>query len=144
MDSIRPNANPLRAAKPKQRSMIPARLMKTGKTFVAFEAAVGETYNPVKKKDSAEVDGIPTRKPPSFPPCFSVAITMMLTQPPIARNVSTRRNTRSSKGDMYSAFGSPSKKHYLVFLLEGECLPTSPSKITILVEVIGVPIGEVG
>jgi hypothetical protein len=98
-DTARPNANPLFAANPKHRSMIPARLMKTGNTFVALTAAEGETYNPVKKNESADVDGMPTRNPPSFPPFLSVAIMMMLTQTPIAKNVNARRNIRSSKGD---------------------------------------------
>jgi hypothetical protein len=96
VDVMMPNAKPLRAANPKIRSIRPVKLMKTGKAFVAFDAAIGETYRPVKKKESAEVDGMPTRNPPSFPPHFSVASAMAVTQTPIAKKVTTSRNTRSS------------------------------------------------
>ena len=99
MEAARPARKLLRAVKPKQSRKTPVRLMKTGNESVALTAADGETYRPVKNSENAEVEGMPTRNPPSFPPHLSVAMAITLTHVPMATNVNNKRNAKSSFED---------------------------------------------
>ena len=99
MEMARPVRKLFRAVSVKQSRRTPVRLMNSGNESVALTAADGETYRPVKNNENAEVEGMPTRNPPNFPPRLSVARAITLTHMPIATNVNNKRNAKSSFDD---------------------------------------------
>ncbi len=91
-----PVAKPRLERYPNVMRNMPVRLMNSGKSSVAQTAAAGEANNPMKKKESPAVEGMPMRKPPSLSPHLDEATAMIITHRPITPNVTDRRRAVES------------------------------------------------